>query len=339
MKMTSGALAPLVALFTLIPVVASADVPVCLNTQSQWSYNSLGQSPCEMASYLEGVCSTTGTNVDIPPLETGEYYIAGSPQFTTACRCSTVVYSLLSACALCQSSGTFKGWSTYSFNCTSSMTYLSNFPANIPSGTRVPHWAYLDVVTLDVFSASLAQDSLNAPESTPVQQATTTSARGFTTGIPGHTAPAQDSGSKKSNAGAIAGGVIGGLAFLAIVGGLMFWLVRRRRRTLGKPITAPAPMSPPTSQYVDYNPVSLYPAPSPSLQKPYDPSDPNTFPTPSPVPYSPVTLPYQTGTPPPGSVTTTSVATAPAPIQVPMQGPNRYSTAGQGHGYSGVPEL
>lgn len=38
------------------------------------------------------------------------------------------------------------------------------------------------------------------------------------------------SGSKKGNAGAIAGGVIGGLLFFAIMCGLAYWLIMRRRR-------------------------------------------------------------------------------------------------------------
>lgn len=42
-------------------------------------------------------------------------------------------------------------------------------------------------------------------------------------------------GGKKSNIGAIVGGVVGGVVFLAIVGGLIFWL-RRRKRSCVSPV-------------------------------------------------------------------------------------------------------
>lgn len=52
------------------------------------------------------------------------------------------------------------------------------------------------------------------PESTPVSS---------------QTAAASSTSSHKSNAGAIAGGTIGGVVFLALVAGAVFLFVRRRR--------------------------------------------------------------------------------------------------------------
>lgn len=70
--------------------------------------------PFGESQILTRLCPTLGANVDVPALDVGEYYIAGSALYANACRCSTVVYSLLSACAICQS-GTFRSYVPESF--------------------------------------------------------------------------------------------------------------------------------------------------------------------------------------------------------------------------------
>jgi hypothetical protein len=62
---------------------------------------------------------------------------------------------------------------------------------------------------------------LDAPESTANPKATGTT---LPSGLPGASSP------KKSNAGAIAGGVVGGVVLLSLVGLTAFWFLRQRRK-------------------------------------------------------------------------------------------------------------
>ncbi|KAF8497750.1 hypothetical protein F5888DRAFT_1694492, partial [Russula emetica] len=57
--------------------------------------------------------------------------------------CSTIGYSLLSACDGCQGSD-WISWTKYAYNCTKTMP-PSSFPNPIPAGTRLPQWALLDI--------------------------------------------------------------------------------------------------------------------------------------------------------------------------------------------------
>ena len=80
-------------------------------------FNSLHQDPCTVAKYLGGVCINGGecipcllsyslklVNLDypIPALATNQVYTGPNPLAANECRCSSVFYSLLSACAICQ---------------------------------------------------------------------------------------------------------------------------------------------------------------------------------------------------------------------------------------------
>ena len=93
------------------------------------SFNSLGQGPCEVASYLQGICDDGGTCATvldpdllalflrgthsgcggrivftIPALLPGDSYVGptGPTDASDLCKCNTVVYSLMSACDACQ---------------------------------------------------------------------------------------------------------------------------------------------------------------------------------------------------------------------------------------------
>lgn len=101
----------------------------------------------------------------------------------------------------------------------------------------------------------------------------------------------------KSKAGPIAGGVVGGIAGLALIGALI-WLWVRRRRSKGEKVT-PVPYGDPgfstayTEKVAPPRTDMGTPTPSyamggmgtPGPMKPYDPSDPSTFPM-SPAPSS-----------------------------------------------------
>ncbi|KAF8627623.1 hypothetical protein AX15_004321 [Amanita polypyramis BW_CC] len=218
-------------------------------------FNSLGQSPCEVAEILAGSCDPAGFN--IPPLPSGQVYFGPTSSQANSCQCSSVFYSLLSACALCQDRQ-WISWSPYSANC--SQVYLTVYNNTISANTGVPHWAYLNVSINGTFTYIAAQDAVG-PESTRAPSSTSTST--------------STSRPKSSNhAGAIAGGVIGGVVFVALVAGAAFWLYNRSK-TPGKVAwtsvqthgqdALPAP-PPPTGQ------------PMYQLQKLYDPHDPTTFP-------------------------------------------------------------
>ena len=119
------------------------------------------------------------------------------------------------------------------------------YPLTIPSGTSVPHWAFLHVVDNGIWdpTAALADAKQNLPD-VAGGTAPTTAAPGAasvststSTSLPGAASPT----TKSNNAGAIAGGVVGGVVFLALLGlGAFFFLRYRKSRT-----TAPS------AQFVD----------------------------------------------------------------------------------------
>jgi hypothetical protein len=257
---------------------------VCSSSYS-WASNSLGQSPCLVASYLLSTCN--GGQYNISALAPGFHYLPPTLNTANPCQCSTVSYSLVAACSDCQSAP-YTSWSTWSFNCTN--VYISSFPNGIPSGTAVPGWAYLDVKSNDDFSPSAALAAANLPESTAAAKPTgtinTSSASTlFPTALPSATPSAS---SHKSNAGAIAGGVVGGLVGLGLLIGIGIWLWMRNRSARTAPSAAylaadPLPSPRPTFMNgnqgsISYNSsAALFSGSSPP--KLYDPSDPSTFPS------------------------------------------------------------
>lgn len=263
-------------MFSLLTAVVFGALPHYVVAQSQqkaectqqgfnWSFNSLNQSPCDIAASLAGVCA--GATFTLQPLPPGFLYLGPDPANANSCRCSTVYYSLLSACAACQGDSFIK-WSTYKTNCT--VVYDQVFTNPIPSNVKVPHYAYLDVVSSDTFNITLAENA-GGTESTAVPTPTGSN----TNSPPSPTTSAQSK--KKSNAGAIAGGVIGGIVGLAILAGLAAWFILRRRpKATQSPIYDPV-MTSQTTTAIATNPMNSIP--STPLPKPYDPNDPSTFPT------------------------------------------------------------
>ncbi|KAJ6525641.1 hypothetical protein B0H19DRAFT_1198149 [Mycena capillaripes] len=113
-----------------------------------WSLNTLGQNPCLVAAYLGSVCDDGLFVVPALPNNLGVYEGPTVAQ-ANACGCSSVFYSLLSACADCQS-GHILTWSAFKANC--STVYPQIFIGDIPSATRVPHWAYQNITVLMLHS-------------------------------------------------------------------------------------------------------------------------------------------------------------------------------------------
>jgi len=241
----------------------------CNSTGSfDWAFNSLGQSPCLVAAYLGSVCSAG--QFFVPALGPSQFYSGPNVENANDCRCNSVFYSTISACAACQGNEYLK-WSSWYTNCSS--VFVSEYPEDIPTGTKVPHWAYENVTIGDgAFNTTVAKAETSSPESTGTPKPT-----GTAPASPSNSPAASGSKPKKSHAGAIAGGVIGGLVGLAIVAGLIFWLIRRRR-------TPKAPSSlvntlPGASNPMSYTSVTPFPTGAVQAPKLYNPSDPSTFPT------------------------------------------------------------
>ncbi|KAI0297411.1 hypothetical protein BC826DRAFT_165735 [Russula brevipes] len=129
--------------FTIAAIVA----PDCNMSTSDWSwtYNSLNQNPCKVAAFLGGTCNQQNSYT-IPRLDPGRNY-KGPDGLDNGnlCKCSTVMYSLISACGACQTqSQEWISWSEYSYNCTTKFP-VSSFPKAVPIGTSVPQWALLNI--------------------------------------------------------------------------------------------------------------------------------------------------------------------------------------------------
>jgi len=211
----------------------------------------------------------------LAPLEPGFVYLGPTTLTANACRCSTVYYSLLSACAYCQNQ-TYLDWSIYDVNCT--VLYNQVFTEPIPSSIVVPHYAYLDVVTGNSFSV-VAAENAGGPESSSVPQATTTSSKTTVTS----TAPAHTTApSKKLNIGAIVGGVVGGIAGLVAIGGLIAFAVLRCRRPsvpivpvthTGNSYSSPQNLMTGLDSYNSSVPTTM------TSGRIYNPNDPSTFPS------------------------------------------------------------
>jgi len=265
-----------------------------------WAFNSRQQSPCLVAAHLEGACN--GGVFSISSLTPSDYYTGPTDLSANPCQCSSIVYSLISACADCQGR-TYIGWREWNQKCPS--PYLRLFPVDIPSGTSVPSWAYLDVGTSDRYNPVLAKAASNAPESSASLFGTST--RGITGTATGG-AKSTGASSGGTNVGAIAGGVVGGVLFLgAIVGIGAFIFLRRRRAKIATPAAYdPAynadgyPTQPPSTKEYSYSPSAFSPASSNMattpgvLPKLYDPADPSTYPTASASPtlHTTDSLPY-----------------------------------------------
>ncbi|KAM5540813.1 hypothetical protein V8D89_005457 [Ganoderma adspersum] len=240
-------------------------------------FNSKGQSPCLVSSWLFTPCSSP-SNSFVSPLPHGYHYVTplNSSDSATPCRCNTVLFSTMSACATCQGEGDYIiPWLTYSQNCAN--TYIEKYPENIPAGTAIPAWAYLDVRVNGTFDPAAAEAlaAQNLPESSAAPALSTSPTTSGTTSGPS-TAPGDtsDSSSKKSNAGAIAGGVVGALAGLALVGAAVFFPLRLRSSRSSAPSGGWAR----TVYSADPQSWEKSPVTSVSTHRFYNPNDPRTFP-------------------------------------------------------------
>lgn len=198
------------------------------STECGWMNNSAGHSPCLLYARLAAGCTPSGTYdlKGLPSPSKSTNYTRSYPppknfKAATPCICNAVAYSLIQACAVCQG-GTPMWWSApplledptgsapwWTQHCPPLYT-SKNYPWPLSDGTEVPDWATEVGVTVSsgVWDVTAAQ---NLATSTPVKSSTPTP-------------PPTD----HSNAGVIAGSVIGALVFAALLIGLA--LVHRRYR-------------------------------------------------------------------------------------------------------------
>ncbi|PFH54220.1 hypothetical protein AMATHDRAFT_38183 [Amanita thiersii Skay4041] len=196
--------------------VQSSAAAKCAST-FDWARNRKGHDPCTVASYLKAQCDSTDNIVKSLP-QGGIYLAPDLSQANNTCLCSSPVYSLLSACALCQA-GKFE-----------------NFPEKIPRATSIPMWAYLNVSESGTYDVQASRNLIefDLPELEGSMNIT-----GFAEVVVNNsTGLASDvTTSKPSNEPMTAaiGGLVGALAGSILTGiGVALHLAWRRRR-LGYP--------------------------------------------------------------------------------------------------------
>lgn len=274
--------------------------------------NSQGEDACAVGIKVGQICDPGFT---IPPITPGHFY--GGPQAgrSTQCTCSTVYFTLLTVCGVCQGVDEIP-WTTYNFNCSTKFESNGNvsesFPVAIPPGLDIPHWAFTPLLqngSIDPLriQADTQPDVTGSAPSTSSASVTPSSPVKTTSPSPSQSQDPDNGGSDgggKSNAGAIAGGVVGGVVLLALLAVLAFFLRRRLVRNKGPNVAVmeSGPGHPQTTQttltsqgwtspdtlrsngnsngmpsyYVDHSLGSRSPTP-PKL---YNPDDPATFPPP-----------------------------------------------------------
>ncbi|KAF8465585.1 hypothetical protein DFH94DRAFT_782747 [Russula ochroleuca] len=319
----SPLVAPLVSLLLFSGFVAAQVVaPDCSLTWG-WTFNSLDQNACTVAAYLMSTCN--GGSFTINSLQPGYSYTGPSGiDDSNLCKCNTVAYSLISACDACQGAQWIT-WSEYMFNCTKVLP-PSSFPNPIPSGTRVPQWALLDVTSENNWNSNKSYAVGDSPELAPgavLASGATVSASATGPVSPHSTSPRESSSTtpapthtgSSSNAGAIAGGVVGGVAAISIaVAAIFFFLRRQQPQAPSAAVPGVGPFQPPMDEiqrpltdnetYTAYTassvPASSLPGTPVVPMRLYDPSDPTTFPGYQGIPQSPATpegaLPSHSGT-------------------------------------------
>ncbi|KZP19529.1 hypothetical protein FIBSPDRAFT_563199 [Athelia psychrophila] len=189
-----------------------------------WMNNGLGQNPCDIATAAQNACGGGDWNTGPlpPPAEAAGYFYPGPNSYSrSTCMCSTVLYSLFSACGVCQN-GTYTTWTGWISNCSTVVISIRSFPAPIPSNTSFPAWAYLSVTDNNNFDVQAAEAEEYLPEFTPVPTSTSDLTSTSTSTVTLTITPISSAAvsKKSSDAGVIAGAVVGGFAAAALLAGL-----------------------------------------------------------------------------------------------------------------------
>ncbi|KAJ1308260.1 hypothetical protein OPQ81_003975 [Rhizoctonia solani] len=238
----------------VVPVIAGPWTNVtCID--NYWSYNSRGQNPCLVAAYLAAQCTTDNT-FGVTTLQ-GDHYYEFHAGAETNCLCNSVVWNLVSACALCQNKPAGP-WSDWSDTCPKQLISIGKYPLPLPAEVTVPSWAYYDFTSGGAFNPVTAQQK-TGPESSAFSSTTSTLAPSATTGVnPGQSTsgPFESIPKSSSNTSAIVGGVIAGVLGICFIGLMALVLLWKRK------YEEPATNYPEASHS-----MSMVPQPNPATSK------------------------------------------------------------------------
>ncbi|KAH9973127.1 hypothetical protein BGW80DRAFT_1459437 [Lactifluus volemus] len=248
-----------------------------------------GQSVIFLVHHTD-IPSSPRTGFNLQALPQGYSYTGPTSDDNTTCKCSTVVYSLLSACDACQGQW-WPDWYQYSPECTNGQP-ASSFPNPVPGGIRVPNWALIDITIEGNWDYSQSYTVGDLPEvlsggmikgvstssvvpSSTVAASTSSSISSSEPAVSSTSSPSSGS----SNRGAIAWGVAGGLVAVSAAALILFFFLRRKRALVYDgalpPLTGQV-QSPPLDDGAVV-PPSLPTTPTTPI-KLYDPNDRTTFP-------------------------------------------------------------
>ncbi|KAH9005421.1 hypothetical protein EDB86DRAFT_2825079 [Lactarius hatsudake] len=165
-------------------------------------------------------------------------------------------------------------WSNYLSNCPDRLTPLP-FPYTVPLGTRVPQWALVDHTLEENWNATKA--GIDTPETEP----------GSPIGPSGSTSPIPNGDDFLEwtehwhNRGQCQA-IVGGVAALATIGALIYFLRKRRRSqvlsAVVDDVAPPLSQEPPPLSAGEESDETYVPKKPVAPLKLYDPNDPGTFP-------------------------------------------------------------
>ncbi|KAF8520977.1 hypothetical protein JB92DRAFT_1860377 [Gautieria morchelliformis] len=183
-------------------------------TAEQWTFNQDQQSPCFVASSLLAACN--GGTWLVPAIDSNTMYQGpASGAESNGCQCSTIVYSVISACAACQGAAV-NTWSNWSSKCTRGDIHNSSFPLTMPPGLTVPTWAHLDVTAGNSWDINAAMNN-------------------HASNLPSNLTSTNSSSQHSANVYAIAGCILGGFVGLVLLGLIAVLLYRKRKKAKNQP--------------------------------------------------------------------------------------------------------
>ncbi|KAG5717297.1 hypothetical protein E4T56_gene15446, partial [Termitomyces sp. T112] len=185
----------------------------------QWTDNENNISPCVLAATVYGTCA--GSTWVLRPLDSGTHYDPPAGDLVNQCSCSWAAYNLVSACTVCQGfEQSVLTWPFYATNC-SGQTSNQYFPSTqaLPDDIGIPFYAANNPTTWN-------DQRFNIEQAREIHDQ-------------GHHDVVQSLPQKSSSppVGAIVGGVIGGLAVIAIACGLAFYMYRKKHKQTAPSVT------------------------------------------------------------------------------------------------------
>jgi len=237
---------PIIVILAKSYLAASQSSATC-KAGFDWMNNTASQSPCFVAGSVAVPCNAGFSVPTLMGPPTAEYSLPGGNDINV-CQCSSVYYSLLQACAVCQDFAPVN-WSDWSSACNG--IAIIGLPANVTNAV-IPPWAYLDPSVTGTWNASVA----NAYEASPSGSITpslahTATSSAVTPLLPSNflsvlhsgkpspvvtatasgtlTPSPSSTGKHKTQSGAVIGGVVAGIGAIAFLGLALFWYIRKRR--------------------------------------------------------------------------------------------------------------